>query len=84
MRNRPFIVNLAQRPGADGKWQVFISRRLTGSLGKSGSTGESADLWDDPHGGIALFDTREQAQAAGDAALLNGGPWSPIRPWRTL
>lgn len=83
MRHRPFIVNLAQRAGADGKWQVFISRRLTGSMGKSGSTGESADLWNDA-GGIAIFDTRDEAQAAGDAALIAGGPWSPIRPWRTL
>jgi len=83
VRHRPFIVNLACRAGGDEQWQVFISRRLTGSMGKSGSTGESADLLN-ADGGIALFATRDEAQAAGDAALIAGGPWSPIRPWRTL
>lgn len=80
MRRRPFIV-FVTRATAD-KWQASIERRLTGRLGKP-STGESASLLD-ANGKVALFDSREEAEAAGHAAQAAGGPWSPIRTWRSL
>ena len=80
MSRRPFIVFVVNR--TDGRFSASIQRRLTGSMGKP-STGESADLLD-ADGKVAVFNTREEAESAAHAAQAAGGPWSPVRQWRSF